>query len=1010
MDENGGDVQFELTGNPNDPANVDIGSDLLLVGMPGIIPLDQTQNLLEHMKVPSRFIPYTLTLSDGSAYAFTGASPLGWNDIIDYGKEIMGVSTAIGYQGLDTNSTPVEVGLLTDTVLPDTFRFADTNFTVNGNGNALSGTIEYTDNAGLIENIVLGTEDNPLMLDLTEVTQPIEIGSGISVSNVTIQLTAEQATAGTPVIIWDAEGGVDAPENEAGVTVTIVDGEGHTTGETASLIWDDEMGLAYIGPCEARLTGPTHDKPIYTTLADAIARAEQTGDTVTLMTNIVNVSGTYTITKQDLVIDGAGHSITAAPVTEHRDLFNAWSGSKNMFKIETGDITFRNITIDGDATHAYTFFISADNSGIKLTTENVRLLNGGEQSLASDGVTLTPGNGYGAAIHLNNGAHMVVSNGFYACTGGETAGVFPFTGILVDENGADVQFELTGDPNDPANVDIGNDLLLVGMPIAIDASSAQAILDQMKVPSRFIPYTLTLGDGDSSSFAHAFTGASPRRWNDIIDYGKDIMDVASANGFEGLDKTNTPVEVGLLVDTVLPAGADGDGYDFLYEDSNFSVNGNGNALSGTIKFTDDANGGLMHDIDLGTDDAPLTLDLSATTNAVMLGGDVIISNVVVKLTEDQATLGKVVFEWDSGETPPDDEQGVEVTVVNNSGTPTGETKGLIWDEEYGVAYIGPVEARLTGTTHETPVYTSLANALDIAKDNDKVELLTNAVLSAVQGVGSDVTLDLAGYKVSVNGEKGLLVTNATLVIADTSVKTNGTIRAGDEASPASLIESGNGGVVNIPTGIFAAASGQNVLVTSDNGAFAVSGGYFSNPVLPEHCAPGYAPIEAPAGAPQQYTVGETVPEFRYPIDGTAGVPVTNTWLATYMSDIYDDPTKPIFANITNDLVQALSVDGANGIPRWESYVLGLDPTDPKAQLRLTATSKDAATVTITGLIDTTKFPEIENVAVTFRLAEQNSDKWTDVDGCTGSDVPSFTRPLEGVADKVLRIFADIEVR
>ena len=121
-------------------------------------------------------------------------------------------------------------------------------------------------------------------------------------------------------------------------------------------------------------------------------------------------------------------------------------------------------------------------------------------------------------------------------------------------------------------------------------------------------------------------------------------------------------------------------------------------------------------------------------------------------------------------------------------------------------------------------------------------------------------------------------------------------------------------------------------------------------------------------------------------------------------------TREQLANITNDLVQALSVDGANGIPRWESYVLGLDPTDPKAQLRLTATSKDAATVTITGLIDTTKFPEIENVAVTFRLAEQNSDKWTDVDGCTGSDVPSFTRPLEGVADKVLRIFADIEVR
>ena len=170
LPEGGASVSFELTENPNDPANVDIGNDLLLVGMVGVIPLDQVQDVLDYMKVPSRFIPYTLTLGDGSAYAFTGASPRTWNDIIDYGKEIMDVSTAIGYEGLDKVSTPVEVGLLTDTVLPDTFRFADTNFTVNGNGNVLSGTIEYTDNAGLIEDIVLGTEDNPLVLDLTDVT------------------------------------------------------------------------------------------------------------------------------------------------------------------------------------------------------------------------------------------------------------------------------------------------------------------------------------------------------------------------------------------------------------------------------------------------------------------------------------------------------------------------------------------------------------------------------------------------------------------------------------------------------------------------------------------------------------------------------------------------------------------------------------------------------------------------------------------------------------------------
>ena len=1016
LPEGGASVSFELTENPNDPANVDIGNDLLLVGMVGVIPLDQVQDVLDYMKVPSRFIPYTLTLGDGSAYAFTGASSRTWNDIIDYGKEIMDVSTAIGYEGLDKVSTPVEVGLLTDTVLPDTFRFADTNFTVNGNGNALAGTIEYTDNAGQIHDIVMGTEGNALVLDMTDTTKPIVIGSGISVSNVTVQMTAEQAKAGTPVIIWDAAHGVDAPENEAGVTVQIVDDHGDSTGVTKELIWDDEMGMAYIGPCEARLTGPTHDKPVYTTLANAIAWAEQTGDTVTLLMNVTNVTTTYEISKQDLVIDGAGYTVAAAPVTQHRNMFEAWSGSKNMFKLQTGNITFRNISLDGDETHAYTFLISADNSSVALTTENVRLIHGGEISEDSNNAAVTPGNGYGAAIHLNNGAHLVVSNGFYACTGtnvnGVTTGVFPFTAILPEnlEAGTSVAFELTGNPNDPANVDIGDDLLLVGMigdlieQYGID--NVQEILDYMKVPSRFIPYTLTLADGS----AYAFTGASPRRWNEIIDYGKDIMDVATANGFSGLDKDTTPVEVGLATDTVLPAGADGDGYDFLYEDSNFSINGNGNALSGTIKFTDDADGGMLSDIVLGTEENPLTLDLSETDNPVDLGDGVVIQDVVVLMTEDQATLGKVVFDWDvNDEEPPDDEQGVTVTVVNSSGEPTGEEKGLVWDEEYGVAYIGPVEARLTGTTHETPVYTSLANALDIAKDNDKVELLTNAVLSAVQGVGSDVTLDLAGYKVSVNGEKGLLVTNATLVIADTSAATNGMICAGDEASPASLIESGNGGVVNIPTGILVAASGQNVLVTSDNGSIAVSGGYFSNPVLPEHCAENYMPVDAEAGAPQPYTVAEFVNEFRYPIDGSVGVPVERTWLAKNFSDIYSDPTKPVLANVTNALVEALSENGANEMPRWESYVLGLDPTVVTARLRLTATSKDAATVTITGLIDMTKFPNPEGTTITFRLAEVNPDGTKKEDLVTDSDEPLFDVLLEEVVGKELAIFADIAV-
>ena len=93
---------------------------------------------------------------------------------------------------------------------------------------------------------------------------------------------------------------------------------------------------------------------------------------------------------------------------------------------------------------------------------------------------------------------------------------------------------------------------------------------------------------------------------------------------------------------------------------------------------------------------------------------------------------------------------------------------------------------------------------------------------------------------------------------------------------------------------------------------------------------------------------------------------------------------------------------------WQSYVLGLDPADAASTLRLTAApASDTSKVTISAVIDTTKFPHPAGTTVTFRLAERSGDGWTDVDGCTDSESPSFDRPLDSVVGKVLRIFADI---
>ena len=974
----------------DDGVNASIGQDLLLVGMVGALDVasdtdrQMVQEKLDAMNVPDGYYPYTLKVGDNSLTSFTGASPLGWNDIIDYGKEIMTATSSLGME-MDPATTPVEVGLLSNTELPDTFKFEDSNFTVNGNGYALSGTIKYTDTAGLVENIVLGTNEKPLTLDMTDVTEPVEIGSDVTIGSVTVKMTPEQAAAGTPVIIWDAEGGIDAPANESGVTVALVDVQGEPTGETASLIWDDELGIAYIGPCEARLTGPTHDAPIYTTLARAIELAANSGDTVTLLMDIVNFTGTQDVNKS-LVLDGAGYKITADPST---------SSSGAMFDVRGEQVTFKNLTIDGG--HRYWYCVQAHSGNLAL--QDMTILNGAQRMVADDAEN--PQIGYGSAVHVN-GATLTVSGEFNATGGGKAAGVFPFTAILYS-NGM-IHFD------NGVDADIGDDLLLVGLgPVNIDAFMGQYdiedILGAMNIPAGYIPYTLAL---DGSNSGMGFVGASPQSWNTIIDYGREIMEVATESGLGGfnMDPDTTPVEVGLLTDTELPDT-------FTYKDANFSVNGNGNALSGTIIFKDEAEGGMLRDIELGAEGKPLVLDLSQTTKAVDLGAGVTITEIIVKMTEEQARVGTAVFDWNAEEVTGEDlpQHGtVAVTVVDAQGDATGETKGLVWDEEYGVAYIGPVEARLSGPTHETPIYTTLADALARAESGDTVKLLKDATLAQVQNVGVNATLDLAGWTVEVTGDAGIIVANATLGITNTVANAadaiTGTIKAGTGATPTSLVKSGEGGLVRIPMGIFAATEGQKALETADTGKFEVSGGYFSVAVLSEYCATGYAPADAETGAPQPYTVAEAVLEFVYPIEGTGGVPITDkVWLAAQFPSIYPDAAKPIYASITNALVEALSENGANGMPKWESYVLGFNPADPAAKLRLTATAKDAATVTVSGIIDLAKFPEPTGTTVKFRLAKRNGNKWTNL--AIDSATPSFDCRLDDVAGEELAIFADI---
>ena len=195
-----------------------------------------------------------------------------------------------------------------------------------------------------------------------------------------------------------------------------------------------------------------------------------------------------------------------------------------------------------------------------------------------------------------------------------------------------------------------------------------------------------------------------------------------------------------------------------------------------------------------------------------------------------------------------------------------------------------------------------------------------------------------------------------------------------------------------------------------SGEFAISGGVFSVQPDASYPASGYVVVDNADAATKDaypYTVAETIAQFVYPIEGTAGLPIPSDWLAANSVAGYSDAEQPILATMTNAMVTALSGKADNGMPMWQSYVLGLTPNGANATaLRLAATAKDATTVTITAAVNVPATLENSGTTVSFRLVEQNADgTWTDIEA--GKASPSFDVSLDTVAGKVLTIFADI---
>ena len=749
----GGDFKFAdgVTASIADPTGATANSDLLLVGTVGLLSIEDADAFLSQFNIPSGFAPYTLALDAdivSSFGGFTGASPLPWNTIIDYGKQIL---EAIGES---TTETQVTVGLLDDTVIPDVFVYEDANFSINGNGKTLTGTIDVTDNVGTISNVVLTSGTTFVMTNVT--TGCVKFGDNVTISSpVTIVPPANYGVGSAPLIEFTDGSGVK-PED------FVIDQSAVEIPEGTEFVVDGNKIV--LGTPVAKI-----GEVKYASLSGAIAAAKS-GDTVTLLGDCGITTGI--ILNKNITIDGGNFTLTAV------------SGDPSlaqMVKIESA-ATIKNITLA--VNHKYDYGIQMNNPASDLTLENVTILYAGKAEGHKNGELL-----FGASVFLQQG-NLLVKGKFTAFSGGETAGTFPFTGILywpAGDTAPTFSFAdgATASISDPTGATSDSDLLLVGAPGILSVEEADAMLSTFNIPSGFAPYTLKLDCSIVQGVGGGFTGASPLAWNTIIDYGKKILTVVNES------TTETQVEVGILDDVEIPEV-------FVYEDANFSINGNGKELKGTIDFTD--NVGTIKNVELTSD---MTFVMTnVTEGCVKLGEGVIITEPVKVIPpdnfgrgEDSATL--IEFAEGSG-------LSLENFEIDTSTVQLPEGSQIVQD---GNKIIVKLPIAQVGNRK----FATLAEAFEAANDGDTVRVLYSFNTNETIVINKAVTFDFSG-DVITNTASG-----AAIQVAAEGVKFIG----GELVAKGDGIVVANGGSSVIERGVYE--------VTGDAlaGSVTVSGGTFN---------------------------------------------------------------------------------------------------------------------------------------------------------------------------------------
>lgn len=192
----------------------------------------------------------------------------------------------------------------------------------------------------------------------------------------------------------------------------------------------------------------------------------------------------------------------------------------------------------------------------------------------------------------------------------------------------------------------------------------------------------------------------------------------------------------------------------------------------------------------------------------------------------------------------------------------------------------------------------------------------------------------------------------------------------------------------------------------------VSGGLFAQEVTAAMCADGYVPAEETVtidGKAYYTVISPAVDSVVYAIENTAGVAVPAEWIKANVEGCADGVTRANEAAVAATLGEA----GANGVPYWQSYVLGFTPSDAGDNLRIAASAVavEKTKVAISSEIDASNFNLPAGAKVTFRLAAKDGAAyggWATLED--GATTPSFTVDLADAAGKTLAVFADIALR